>query len=83
MATALKNVDPAPTDTPEEDDDLDLVPDSLKTWRTKGRVILGVTAQLVSGEWVAMTEGTEDLTVHETEADASLHLTLVYMRRPR
>lgn len=80
MAEALKQRDgPAMP----EDEELDLVPDSLKTWRTKGRVIIGVTAQLASGDWVAMTEGSENLTVHDTEADASLHLTLVYMRRLR
>jgi len=82
-AAALKRANAPPLDTPEEDEELDLVPDSMKTWRTKGRVIIGVTAELASGEWVAMTEGTENLTVHETEADASLHLTLAYMRRAR
>jgi len=84
MAAALK-LDPPPTDLTDSTDDadsFDLVPGTLKAWRTKEGTPIGVTGRLTSGEWVAMTDD-ETITVHDTVDDASLRLTLAYMRRPR
>ena len=86
---APKRADP-PVDEDDDDDiedddlpDLEVRPGSLKTWRTKRGTVIGVTAQLDTGEWVAMTADGEDLTAHTNQDDASLHLTLAYMRRAR
>ena len=85
MAAALQRPishHPPPTQQPQEDSDpiLDLVPGSAQTWRTKEGTIIGVVGRLSSGEWIAMTPD-DALTGHETREDASLHLTLAYMRR--
>jgi len=80
MAAALKLDIPPPPD--EVADIPDLVVGTLKAWRTKDNIPIGVTGRLASGEWVAMTPD-GDLTVHEEIYDASLTLTLAYMRRPR
>jgi len=81
MAAALKT--PLPPDFPGGSDDVpDLVPGTLKAWRTKSGTPIGVTGRLSSGEWAAMTPD-DDITVHESVHDASLHLTLAYMRGPR
>jgi hypothetical protein len=55
----------------------------MRTWRTKEGIMLGITARLPNGEWIALADGSEDLTIHESLEDASLRLTLAFMRRPR
>ena len=82
MAAALQiPVHPPPSPPGEpEDQTLDLRLDTYQTWRTKSGTVIGVTAQLSSGEWIAMTPD-DALTGHETREDASLHLTVAYMRR--
>jgi hypothetical protein len=84
MAAALSiahHPPPSPPGEPEEDPDdaLDLIPETYQTWRTKSGTVIGVTAQLTSGEWIAMTPD-DVLTGHENRDDASLSLTLAYMR---
>jgi hypothetical protein len=80
MAAALQI--PLLPDFPDVPDVPDLVPGTLKAWRTKAGVPIGVTGRLSSGEWAAMTPD-DDITIHESADDASLHLTLAYMRGPR
>lgn len=81
MAAALK-LDIPPPDAGTDIDIPDIVPDTLKAWRTKEGVPIGVTARLASGQWIAMTPD-DEITVYEEIHDASLHLTLAYMRCPR
>jgi hypothetical protein len=81
MAVALK-LDIPPPDADAGIDLPDLVPGTLKAWRTKQGTPLGVTARLASGQWIAMTPD-DEITVYDEIHDASLHLTLAYMRRPR
>lgn len=83
MAAALK-IDPPQIGPPADPDAPmpDLVEGSIKRWRTKEGTVIGVTGKLTTGEWAAMTPD-EELTVHAKRHDASLHLTLAYMRRLR
>ena len=84
MAAALQRpipVHPPPTQPPEDSDPiLDLVPGTAQAWRTKEGTIIGVVGRLSSGEWIAMLPD-ETLSAHATREDASLSLTLAYMRR--
>lgn len=86
MAAALQRPIPhhpppsPPGQAPEDPDGLDLIPGSAQTWRTKEGTIIGVVGRLSSGEWIAMLPD-ETLSAHASRADASLHLTLAYMRR--
>jgi hypothetical protein len=69
-----------PTEDP--DDEPALVASTVRHWRTKGGTVLGIVGQLTDGSWLAMTPD-EEVTTHALREDASLHLTLVYMRGPR
>jgi hypothetical protein len=83
MAAALKL--PPQLGPPDDAPDApmpDIVDGTIKKWRTKEGAVIGVTGKLSTGEWVAMTPD-EDLTVHAKRHDASLALTLAYMRRVR
>lgn len=84
MAAALQiPTHPPPVQPPEDADPLlDLDPATVRVWRTKEGKVLGVVGELSSGEWIAMLPD-ETMTVHPTRDDASLHLTLVFMRGPR
>ena len=82
MAAALQIPHhPPPSEQPGEDSDplLHLKPGTLRTWRTVKGVVIGVTGELTSGEWIAMLPD-ESMSAHPSREDASLHLTLAYMR---
>lgn len=76
MAAALQlktEVDPSePTETPT-------VPGSIRAWRTVDGVRIGTTGRMVGGGyWSRAPNG--DYRLHAGRDDASLALTLVYMR---
>lgn len=73
---------PSPPGQAPEDPEglLDLIPGTAQAWRTKEGTIIGVVGRLSSGDWIAMLPD-ETLSAHASREDASLTLTLAYMRR--
>lgn len=85
MAAALKPVEteteepeqrPLPAETPT-------IPGTMREWRTATGVKLGATGRMEGGGWWSRSRIDGRYLLHRTRADASLALTLAYMRGSR